>query len=143
MLEGPAEHFEFLDTYRRIDVALDPFPYSGGTTTMEALWQGVPVVTFDGDRWASRTSVSLLRSAGLDEFIGRDRQEYIQICTRLARSPDTPQRLAALRAGLRQQLSSSPVCDAAAFARAMEELCICRSGGVRQRARMAHRRAHG
>jgi protein O-GlcNAc transferase len=122
LLEGPAEHFEFLDTYRRIDVALDPFPYSGGTTTMEAIWQGVPVVTFDGDRWAARTSVSLLRSAGLDEFVGRDLQEYVQICTRLASSPDALQRLAALRTGLRNQLRRSPVCDGAGFTRAMEDL---------------------
>ncbi len=121
-LEGPAEHYEFLDTYRRIDVALDPFPYSGGTTTMEALWQGVPVVTLEGDRWASRTSVSLLRPAGLDEFIGRDRREYIEICVRLAHSPDTPQRLAALRTSLREQLRRSPVCDPAAFAAEMENL---------------------
>ncbi|MCL4202249.1 MAG: tetratricopeptide repeat protein [Pirellulaceae bacterium] len=122
LLEGPADHFKFLDTYRRIDVALDPFPYSGGTTTMEALWQGVPVVTFDGDRWAARTSVSLLRSAGLDEFVGRDLQEYVQICIRLANSPDTPERLATLRAGLRDQLRCSPVCDSAGFTRAMEDL---------------------
>jgi protein O-GlcNAc transferase len=131
LLEGPAEHFEFLDTYRRIDVALDPFPYSGGTTTMEALWQGVPVVTFDGDRWAARTSVSLLRSAGLDDFVGRDVRDYVQICMRLAHSPETPERLAALRTDLRDQLRCSPVCDSAGFTRAMEDLYRQISSGGR------------
>jgi predicted O-linked N-acetylglucosamine transferase (SPINDLY family) len=123
-LEGPAEHYEFLQTYDRIDLALDTFPYSGGTTTMEALWQGVPVVTFDGDRWASRTSVSLLRAAGLDEFVGRDRAEYLEICVRLATVSDGPARLQAFRAGIRERLRNSPVCDAASFARAMEALYL-------------------
>lgn len=124
LLDGPADHFEFLDTYRRIDVALDPFPYSGGTTTMEALWQGVPVVTSEGDRWAARTSVSLLRSAGLEEYVGRDRADYVQLCTQLAKAPDLPQRLAVLRAGLRDRLRRSPVCNTAAFAKDIESLYL-------------------
>src|SRR5205085_660448 len=119
ILEGRAEHQEFLRTYDRIDFALDPFPYSGGTTTTEALWQGVPVVTFDGGRWASRTSISLLRAAGLDEFIGRDVREYVEICVRLATRADTADRLRAFRAGIRDRLRRSPVCDAAGFAREM------------------------
>ena len=121
-LRGGGEHYDFLETYDHIDFALDPFPYSGGTTTTEALWQGVPVVTFDGDRWASRTSVSLLRAAGLDEFVGRDRQDYIEICVRLAQAADTPARLQAFRDGIRQRLRNSPVCDVAALARSMESL---------------------
>ncbi len=122
LLEGPAEHAEFLSTYDRIDFALDPFPYSGGTTTTEALWQGVPVVTFDGDRWASRTSVSLLRAAGLPEYIGKDLDDYIAICVRLAHSSATPAVLQDFRARIRDRLRQSPVCDAPALARAMEEI---------------------
>jgi predicted O-linked N-acetylglucosamine transferase (SPINDLY family) len=71
-LGGPAEHFEFLKAYERVDIVLDTFPYNGGTTTTEAIWQGVPVVTFYGDRWASRTSASILRAAGLGEFVAPD-----------------------------------------------------------------------
>lgn len=122
LLEGPAEHRAFLQTYDRIDVALDPFPYSGGTTTMEALWQGVPVLTFDGDRWASRTSVSILRAAGLDEFVATDRQDYIERCVSLVQAGDTAGRLQALREGMRERLRASPVCDAAGQARSMEAL---------------------
>ncbi len=128
LLEGPVEHHQFLETYGRIDVALDPFPYSGGTTTTEALWQGVPVVTFDGDRWVSRTSLSLLKAAGLHEFVGRDLPEYIELCVHLANSPDAAGKLQGLRAGMRNRLKASSVCDGVGFARAMESLYlrICR-----------------
>ena len=119
LLLGPAPHLEFLATYDQVDLALDPFPYSGGTTTMEALWQGVPVVTLEGDRWAARTSVSLLRAAGLDAFVARDARDYVARCVALAHAPAA---LDALRAGLRPQLARAPVCDAASLARAMERI---------------------
>src|SRR6185312_7191795 len=76
MLEGGAEHAEFLRTYDRVDIALDTFPYNGGTTTAEALWQGVPLLTFNGDRWASRTSRSILTEAGLDCFVADDQPAF-------------------------------------------------------------------
>jgi predicted O-linked N-acetylglucosamine transferase (SPINDLY family) len=82
----------------------------------------VPVVTFDGDRWASRTSVSLLRAAGLDEFVAPDRQGYVDLCEGLANAADLADRLQGFRAGVRERLRRSPVCDAAAFARDMEAL---------------------
>ena len=120
-MEGPAPHLEFLSTYNRIDFAVDTFPYSGGTTTMEALWQGVPVVTFSGDRWASRTSVSLLKSAGLDEYVTSSLRGYSDFCIQLANSPETPAKLKTLRTDIRQRLRTSPVCDATALARSMED----------------------
>ena len=89
-LEGPAEHYTFLERYAGIDVALDTFPYNGGTTTMEALWQGVPVLCFAGDRWASRISASLLREAGLAEFVAPDLEHHIAQAIALARDPETP-----------------------------------------------------
>jgi predicted O-linked N-acetylglucosamine transferase (SPINDLY family) len=122
LMDGPAEHFAFLAAYERVDVALDSFPYSGGTTTMEALWQGVPVLTFNGDRWASRTSRSLLLAAGLDAWCLADRDAFVARAIELARSPATPAELAALRASLRDRLARSPACDGAALCRGLESL---------------------
>lgn len=121
-LDGPAEHFAFLGTYADIDVALDTFPYNGGTTTTEAMWQGVPVLTFYGDRWVSRTSATLLRNGGLGEFVADDLDGYVQQAIALAQSPDTPAYLATLRRDMRRRLSASPACDTAALAAAMESL---------------------
>jgi len=120
-LSGPLPHFEFLQTYGEIDIALDTFPYNGGTTTTEAIWQGVPVLTFAGDRWASRTSASILREGGLGEFVAADREGFVREAVRFARDPETPQRLASLRRSMRERLRNAPVCDAAGLARAMEE----------------------
>jgi protein O-GlcNAc transferase len=121
-LEGGAAHFDFLRGYDRIDVALDTFPYNGGTTTTEALWQGVPVLTYAGDRWVARTTASLLRAAGLDEWIAGDEEELLAKASALARDPATPARLAALRAGMRARLAASAACDAARLCRALEQL---------------------
>ncbi len=122
LMDGPAEHFAFLAAYERVDIALDAFPYSGGTTTMEALWQGVPVLTFNGDRWASRTSRSLVLAAGLDAWCLADRDAFVAQAIALARSPTTPAELAALRASLRDRLARSPACDGAALCRGLESL---------------------
>jgi predicted O-linked N-acetylglucosamine transferase (SPINDLY family) len=122
LLEGPALHLEFLQKYDRIDLALDAFPYNGGTTTTEAIWQGVPVLTFAGDRWASRTSQSLLQQTHLAEFVAGSTREYIEQAVALAQDPGTPTRLAALRTGMREGLSRSPSCNVSQFARSMERL---------------------
>jgi predicted O-linked N-acetylglucosamine transferase (SPINDLY family) len=120
--EGPEDHFEFLKAYDRVDVALDTFPYNGGTTTTEALWQGVPVITFAGDRWASRTSASILRAGGLAEFVANDLEGYVSFASRLANSPEERPRLSYLRTNMRKQLMASSVCDTRTFAREMEEI---------------------
>ncbi len=119
-LLGGAAHFQFLKRYHEIDIALDPFPYNGGTTTTEAIWQGVPVLAFAGDRWISRTSASILCNAGLQEFVRKDRADYIETAVRWGRSAKTPAKLRALRADMRSRLKRSPVCDAARLARCME-----------------------
>ncbi|MFT6830852.1 MAG: protein O-GlcNAc transferase [Planctomycetota bacterium] len=121
-LDGPNPHIEFLRAYDRVDVALDPFPYSGGTTTSEALWQGVPVVSLRGDRWASRTSASIMAACGLGDFVCADHDEYANLCGSLASDSSTPARLKALRAGMRDRVRTSPLGDVEAFARDMEEL---------------------
>ncbi len=112
-LLGYSPHAELLAEYHRIDVALDPFPYSGGLTTCEALWMGVPVITCPGETFASRHSLSHLSNAGLTETIARDLDEYVELAVSLA--GDLPQ-LAALRAGLRPRMAASPLCDGQRFA---------------------------
>jgi predicted O-linked N-acetylglucosamine transferase (SPINDLY family) len=121
-LQGPADHFAFLEYYDRIDVALDAFPYNGGTTTMEAIWQGVPVLTFDGDRWASRTSQSLLRRTHLAEFVTKDIPSMIDFAIRLAHDPAAPARLNEMRRQMRERLQESSACDTRALAKNMERL---------------------
>jgi protein O-GlcNAc transferase len=120
-LEPPAEHYEFLKSYARVDIALDTFPYNGATTTTEALWQGVPVVTFNGDRWVSRTSRSLLRAAGLAEWVMQSREEYVERAIELGNSPETPGKLAALRKVLREQVARSAVCDTKGLCAELEQ----------------------
>lgn len=121
-LLGPAEHHAFLATYAEVDAALDPFPYNGGTTTMEALWQGVPVLTFSGDRWAARIGASLLHNAGLSELVAGSIEDHIAMAIALARDPATPARLTELRRTMRDRLRRSSVCDIGRFVRDMERL---------------------
>jgi len=115
-LEAGAPHFEYLAAYSRIDVALDPYPYNGGTTTCEALWQGVPVLCVDGDRWAARQGASLLRAAGLDELVARDEADYVARAIELGEGFDDG------RATMRERLAASRMMDTTAFAREMESV---------------------
>lgn len=108
---------EYLETYRRIDVALDPYPYGGGTTTCDALWMGVPVVTLAGRTAVSRAGSTLLSHVGLEHLVARTEEQYVELAARLLR--DT-QELAKLRRELGQRLESSPVMDAPQFARDLE-----------------------
>jgi predicted O-linked N-acetylglucosamine transferase (SPINDLY family) len=105
---GRGESAEYLLRYAAIDVLLDTTPYSGGTTTCDALWMGVPVVTLAGDRPFSRTSASVLHAAGFAQWIAQDRAGYVRAATALA--ADRPG-LAALRETLRGRVAASPLCD--------------------------------
>lgn len=120
-LEGRAAHFDFLASYAHVDIALDTFPYNGGTTTTEALWQGVPVLAFDGDRWASRTSKSLLVAAGLGEWCLADEVGYVERAVALAIDAATPAMLGTMRTNMRTRLAASPVCDCARLCGALED----------------------
>jgi predicted O-linked N-acetylglucosamine transferase (SPINDLY family) len=119
---GPAPHREFLAYNDRIDVALDAFPNNGGTTTMEAFWQGVPVLSYSGDRWAGRTTASIARRSPAAEFVRGDAKDLAAFAGALATDPATPARLAALRRTLRADLARSSACDTPSLARAMESL---------------------
>jgi len=106
-----------LANYRDIDIALDPFPFTGSTTSFEALWMGVPVVTLRGARMAGRWSASMLRALGLDDLIAEDEDDYLEIAGKLAADRA---RLAVLRTELRGRLQSSPLMDGAARAKQLE-----------------------
>ena len=108
---------DHLGMYRRVDIALDTFPYNGTTTTVEALWMGVPVVALEGSAHISRVGVSLLTNIGHPELVAADAENYIAIARQLAANT---QALAALRSQLREQVRSSPLCDAAGFTRRLE-----------------------
>ena len=104
-------------SYAEIDVALDPFPFCGGMTSLEALWQGVPVITLPGTQLASRQTAAMLENLGLQELIAGDAAQYVAKASQLA--GDRP-RLARLRAELRQRYAASALMDYAGFARALE-----------------------
>lgn len=108
---------DYLGLHGRIDINLDTFPYSGGTTTCHSLWMGVPVLTLPGASVTSRGGASLLSALGLTEFIAASEQDYIDIALRADRDRD---RLASLRAALRERMRESPVMDGARFALNME-----------------------
>lgn len=116
LLRG-APHRAFLAGYAGVDVALDPFPYSGGLTTLEALWMGVPVVTLGGDRFCARHSVTHLASAGLPDLVAEDADAYVAKAAALVSDPSG---LARLRGGLRDRLAKSPALDGVRFTRALE-----------------------
>jgi predicted O-linked N-acetylglucosamine transferase (SPINDLY family) len=106
-----------LALYRQVAIGLDPFPYHGTTTTCEALWMGVPVITLAGQTHVSRVGVSLLTNLGLPELIAQTPEEYVRMAVDLAN--DLP-RLSHLRSTLRQRMEQSPLMDAPRFARHVE-----------------------
>ena len=103
--------------YQQIDIALDPFPYGGGTTTCDALWMGVPVVSLTGQTAVGRGGLSILSNVGLAVLVAQDTEEYVRIAAELARDQ---LRLGKLRSTLRERMQESPLMDAPRFARNVE-----------------------
>jgi hypothetical protein len=117
ILEGSDPRATYLAAYHRVDISLDPFPYPGGTTSVEGLWMGVPVLTLSGERFLSRQGMGILMNAGLADWIAADTDDYV--ARAVAHAADVAG-LARLRQELRQHVLASPLFDAARFAKNFE-----------------------
>lgn len=125
---------EFLAAHNEVDIALDPFPFHGTTTTCHSLWMGVPLVTLAGSSHVSRVGVSMLSNLGLERLIARDTKEYVSLAVALA---EDHRELAVLRASLRERMLTSPNTDGArlthfleeAYSKIWEDYCSNRAAG--------------
>src|SRR5262249_9782797 len=113
----PRPRSEYLKLYHRLDIVLDPFPYGGHTTSLDALWMGVPIVNLVGDCAVSRAGLRQLSNLGVEEFAGFSEDDYVRIAARLAGDRSS---LAKLRSTLRSRMEVSVLMDAGRFARAIE-----------------------
>jgi predicted O-linked N-acetylglucosamine transferase (SPINDLY family) len=118
IFEGRTSREEYFEAYNKVDIALDPFPYTGGTTTVDSLWMGVPVVTLQGANYASRMGVSILSTAGLTDWIAEDKKSYVDIVLQKANDLTS---MSIIRKELRDKVLASPLCDAPRFARKFEK----------------------
>jgi protein O-GlcNAc transferase len=118
IFEGPSSRREYLESYNKIDIALDPFPYPGGTTTIEGLWMGVPMITKRGDRFLSRAGETIAHNAGLKDWIAEDEDDYLEKA--VSYSSDL-MKLAKIRSGMRKKLLSSALFDTKRFASEFEK----------------------
>ena len=120
-LRGPSFHIDMLAQYKDIDIALDPFPFSGGVTSCEALYMGVPVITWPQDRVASRQTYAFLESIGHPELVAQNEEDYIQKAVDLANSIE---KLSVYRQPIREELLSSSLMDTTEFTKSLESTLI-------------------
>lgn len=118
ILEGGDIHKPFMESYNKVDIALDPHPYTGGLSTCEALWMGVPVITLPGETFAGKHGATHLHNAGYPDWIAKDEDEYVALAVKWANDLEG---LAKLRAGMRDQVKNSPLCDGPRFAKNFEK----------------------
>ena len=118
LLEIDSPSKEYLAAYNRVDIALDPYPFPGGTTSVEGLWMGVPMITLQGDRIISRQGESILHNLGLQDWIAQNEDDYVDLAVKKAADLSG---LARLRGELRTRLEASPLCDAKLFAQHLEQ----------------------
>jgi len=116
-IHGQKRPDEHLRLYNDVDIALDTYPYHGTTTTCEALWMGVPVISLIGDRHTSRVGLSILKQIGMEFFAASSEKEYVAKATALAANPDA---LSKIRASMRQRMIGSTLCDAKSFTKHVE-----------------------
>ncbi|RNC82991.1 MAG: tetratricopeptide repeat protein [Balneola sp.] len=119
LFEGSSEIYDYLATYNKIDIALDPFPHNGGTTSHDLLWMGVPMISLEGNQYVSRFGVSILHNIGYPEWIASNEKEYINKAIALASDVDL---LNTIRLGLREKMKVSPLCDGVQFSRNFEHV---------------------
>ena len=117
---GMQSRSDYLATYHRIDVCLDCVPYNGHTTSLDAFWMGVPVVTLVGPTVVGRAGLSQAKNLGLDVLVATDAEQFVTIADGLAGGPSALARLAGLRQQLRGRLQQSPLMDSPRFTRALE-----------------------
>lgn len=117
IFEGGEPHKIFMEAYNRVDIALDPYPYSGGLSTCEALWMGAPVIALPGETFAGRHAATHLYNAGYEDWIAKDEDDYVAIAVKWANDLEG---LSKLRAEMRERVRASPLCDGPRFARNFE-----------------------
>jgi protein O-GlcNAc transferase len=117
-LEGPSDRPTYFKSYGEIDIALDPFPYPGGTTSAEALWMGVPILSLRGRRFISHNAETIAHNSGQTAWIAQSEDDYVALAIGYARDLD---RLALLRHRLRSQISALPLFDTSRFTRHFEQ----------------------
>lgn len=117
ILEGMSNREEYLNCYNRVDIALSPFPYGGGTTTIEGLWMGVPAVCLKGYSFLSHIGETIAENTGLSDWIATDEEDYIVKSIKFASNPNA---LDNLRSSLRERLSKTPIFNADLFSQNFE-----------------------
>jgi predicted O-linked N-acetylglucosamine transferase (SPINDLY family) len=118
ILEGRSPREEYLECYGRVDIALSPFPYGGGTTSVEGLWAGVPVITKKGNHFLSHLGESIAHNSGLSDWIASDEEEYVAKAVAYASNLEA---LSELRNGMREQILGTPLFDVPRFALHFEQ----------------------
>jgi predicted O-linked N-acetylglucosamine transferase (SPINDLY family) len=118
---GPVGLTDMMAEYADIDIALDPVPYNGGTTSLQAMWMGVPVITQMGDHFVSRMGASFMTAAGLPDWVAKDDDDYVAIAQKMASNRKA---LLALKKGLRKRLQTHPAWDVVAHTRAIEHALL-------------------
>ena len=121
---GPVGLTDMMAEYADIDIALDPVPYNGGTTSLQAMWMGVPVITQMGSHFVSRMGASFMTAAGLPEWVAKDDDDYVAIAQKMASDRKT---LLALKKGLRKRLQTNPAWDVKAHTRAIEHALLTKA----------------
>ena len=119
IFEGNSPKKEYFESYGKIDIALDPFPYNGGTTSLDSLWMGVPIITLKGDRLMGRVGTSYNKSLGFPEFIAYSHEEYVEKAVELANNVE---KLEAISKNLREKLKKSASFDYEKFIIDFEKL---------------------